>query len=207
MEVEFLRSRTGSWVPVVQDTLLHSTINPEAEAKNFIDSQWVNLKNAKSVIIFGLGGGFHINELLTRQAFEIVVIENSRELTRQLQEKSPKLFESIDVLSGLACDMVFKEPEIIKACSTHFTLLQHPASFRRAQFYYSSILKALNQRTVTGLRELTKGNEKLNRFLSSLDINGDQLLTLPMIEEAMHRRGTNFEPEGFIWMAIRELIV
>ena len=54
---------------------------------------------------------------------------------------------------------------------------------------------------------MAEGNEGLVRFLSSLKINDDQILTLPMIEEAMHRRGTGLEREGLIWMTMRELML
>jgi hypothetical protein len=206
MELEFLKSRTNSWVPLVEGTLLHSSVDPEREAENFIASEWDNLKNVRSVIVLGLGGGFHVQELLKRKAFDVVVIEASKNLVVQIGEKNPHILETMTLLAGLATDLIFKDSDILVACSRSFTVLKHPASFRLQHFYYAAILKEFNRRTINGLKKTSKGNEKIVHFFESLDINGDQLLTLPMIEEAMQRRGTGLGQEGLIWMTMRELI-
>ena len=71
MEIEFVQLANlkgeGSWVPVVNSTLIHSAIDPFKEAKTFIDQEWERLKDNNSLIVFGLGGGFHIAELLKCQ--------------------------------------------------------------------------------------------------------------------------------------------
>ena len=147
MEVEMVKSRTDSWVPLIDGILLHSTVNPEREAREFISNEWSLLKDTKSVIVFGLGGGFHVQELLARKDINIVVIEASRELASQMEAKNLKLVSQVTLLAGLPPDLVFKDAAITKCFASSFSILKHPASCRIFSSYYISILKELNRGT------------------------------------------------------------
>ncbi|MDZ4678111.1 MAG: hypothetical protein SGI74_11465 [Oligoflexia bacterium] len=188
-------------------TLLHSSVNPEKEAISFIDAEWSKINSLKSLIVLGVGGGFHIRELLKRKKFHIVIIDSNRELVDAIIEKQPEFLGSAEILAGVPPAQICREPSVIKALSGSYCILRHPASVRVAPFYYTAISQILNQRTLTNLRELSQGNIPLQRFLESLNIASDQILTLPMVEEAMSRRQSEMEKEGLIWMAMRELVL
>jgi hypothetical protein len=207
MDLEFLMGRTNQWVPILNGLLLHSSVDPAREAASFVNQEWPRIKDVQSLIVFGLGGGFHIEELLRRKKFDIIVVEAEKSLAQAMKEKKPELMKRIETLAGITPAQIYQEAGIIRAVSRSYAHVRHPASQRAAPFYYGPVLQVLSQRTLSRLCELSEGNPRLNQFLKSLNISTDQILTLPMVEEAMVRRGQGLEREGLIWMAMRELVV
>jgi len=122
-------------------------------------------------------------------------------------EKWPDLLNKMDVFADFPPFQLASELQQSGAFARPYALLKHPASVRLSPLFYKSLLQFLNERTLSRLRELTQQNERLSRFFESLDISGDQLLTLPMVEAALIRRGTGLDKEALIWMAMRELVV
>jgi hypothetical protein len=210
-EIDFVkiigREGPGSWVPVIKKTLVHSTVNPEKEAKIFVNVEWDRIKDAQSLVVFGLGGGFHISELLSRKEFQISVIEANGSLVKAMIEKWPELLNRIDVFADFPPFQLAAELQQSGAFSQTYALLKHPASIRLYPLFYKALLQFLNERTLSRLRELSQQNERLSKFFDSLDISEDQLLTLPMVEAALVRRGTGLDKEALIWMAMRELVI
>jgi len=207
MELEFIRLEDNSWIPLLNKTLIHSAVNPQREASSFIDHEWGNLKDVQTVIVFGLGGGFHIAELLRRKNFDVHVIEAEGSLIPAMNERWPDLMKQIDVFANYPSGQLVRELQDAGAFTHAYAVLKHPASVRIAPLFYKTIQLVLNERTLFRLRELVGSNEGLSQFLDSLDINHDQILTLPMVEEALIRRGKGLDKEGLIWMTLRELVV
>jgi hypothetical protein len=207
LDLEFVQCTSGKWIPIVNGALLHSSVDPVKEASIWVDREWERIASVKSLIVFGLGGGFHIEELLKRKNFDIVVIEAERTLALAMREKNPQLCARVEILAGCPPAQITIEPTVVNAVGHSYGLLRHPASQRATPYYYSSVLQILNERTISRLRQLSETNKPLLQFFDSLDINSDQLLTLPMVEEAMVRRGSGIDKEGLIFMTLRELVV
>lgn len=211
MDIEFLSGSTKDgtkyWVPVANGRLLHSFVDPFKEAREFVDQEWDRIKLVRSVLVFGLGGGFHIAELLRRKNFNVVVLEAFPNLVRDVVEKNREMADQIEIIAGLPPAHVHKEPAVIEVLGHSFAILKHPASWHAAPFYYSAVTKILNERTLKALRQFSEKNPSLKKFLDSLEISEEQTLTLPMLEAAMIRRGSGIEKEGLIWMTLRELVV
>lgn len=207
MEIEMIQSQCQSWIPLVNGILLHSSVNPKREAKQFIDQVWDRVSGVKNVVIFGLGGGYHINELLNRGKENILVIESSTQLAEAVLLKNPDLTSRVKVLSGVGPEEIHQHPEILKVLASSYGVIYHAPSVQLNKEYYSSVSDALSQRTLRRLRELTKENKSLNHFLEAIDLSEHQLVTLPMMEQAMKRNGSPLDREGLIWMTLRELVV
>jgi hypothetical protein len=207
MELEFIKLEDNSWIPLLNKTLIHSAVDPRKEASSFIDHEWDKLKDVQTVIVFGLGGGFHVAELLKRKNFDVYVIEAEGSLIAAMNERWPELMKQIDVFADYPSGQLVREMQVAGAFNHTYAVLKHPASVRIAPLFYKTIQQVLNDRTLCRLRELVGSNEGLSQFLDSLDINRDQILTLPMVEEALIRRGKGLDKEGLIWMTLRELVV
>lgn len=207
MELEFIRLADDSWVPLINKTLIHSAVDPHKEASQLIDHEWDKLKDVQSIIVLGLGGGFHIAELLKRKNFNIFVIEAEKELISAMNARWPELMKQIDVFADYPSGQLVRELQSAGAFTNAYAILKHPTSIRLTPLFYKTMQAVLNDRTLFRLRELAGQNEGLTQFLDSLDINRDQILTLPMVEEALIRRGTGLDKEGLIWMTLRELVV
>ncbi len=124
-----------------------------------------------------------------------------------MREKNPELCGKIEILAGFPPPHIFTEPNFVNAISRSYAVVRHPASMRASPYYYTSVSQIFNERTVSRLKQLCDGHKPLIQFLDSLDISQDQVLTLPMVQEAMVRRGSGLDKEGLIFMALRELIV
>lgn len=68
---------------------LHSTYNPLAEAERWVKSHLSNLQDYEQVIVYGLGCGYHIRELLKQTEYKknITVWEWNKELFEFVKEK------------------------------------------------------------------------------------------------------------------------
>ena len=207
MNLEFVQCPSGKWIPILNGTLLHSTVDPQKEAVSLVDREWERIASVKSLVVFGLGGGFHIRELLNRKKFEIVVIEAEKSLALSMREKDPELCGEIELLAGFPPPHIFSEASFVNAMRHSYAIVRHPASVRAAPYYYSSVSQIFSERTIIRLRQMCEGNKPLVQFLDSLDISNDQVLTLPMVQEAMVRRGSGLDKEGLIFMTLRELII
>jgi hypothetical protein len=207
MELEFIRLADNSWIPLLNKTLIHSSVDPHKEAAQLVDHEWERLKDVHTVIVLGLGGGFHIAELLKRKNFNIYVIEAEGALIAAMSERWPELMRQIDVFADYPSGQLIQEMQSSGAFTHTYATFKHPACVRVAPLFYKTIQHVLNDRTLFRLRELAGQNEGLSQFLDSLDINRDQVLTLPMVEEALIRRGKGLDREGLIWMTLRELVV
>lgn len=207
MDLEFVQCAGGSWIPIVNGNLLHSSVDPEREAQVFIDREWQRIAPVKSLIVYGLGGGFHIAELLKRKNFDIVVVEAEKTLALAMREKNFAVCAKVEILAGVPPAHITSEIPVTSVMSHSYAVLRHPASVRASPYYYTAVSQILNERTLARLRQLSESNKPLVQFLDSLDINREQILTLPMVEEAMVRRGSGLDREGLIFMALRELVI
>jgi hypothetical protein len=211
METEFIqiagKEGEGSWVPVINQTLVHSSVNPIKEAKFLVDSEWEKIKDVKSIIVFGLGGGFHIAELLKRRNFDIFVVEAHRKLIEAMNLKWPSLMAQIEAVADHPPHLLMEFFQKSGAFAKPYAIFKHPASLRISPLFYKSVSQTLNDRTLSRLKDLAKENKKLTAFFESLDINHDQILTLPMVEEALIRRNSGLDREALIWLTMRELVV
>ena len=206
MDLEFLRCKNKHWVPILNGTLLHSSVDPVKEAALWVEKEWAYVKDAKNVIVLGLGGGFHIQELINRGKNNILVIEGSRELVLAMTEKNPDLMRLVVCLGGVPPGQLCHETELLEHMAGSFAILKHPASIRVNPFYYTPTMQVLTERSFHALKEMAKENSGLTAFFNTLDLQSSDTIDLPTLEKAMIKRGTGLDREGLIWMTLRELV-
>ncbi len=78
--IQILQAKNGQPVPKVRNITLHSLYHPEKEAQKFAEN--CNSEGGTRPVVYGLGFGYHVEELLNRGARDILVIEPSLELFR-----------------------------------------------------------------------------------------------------------------------------
>lgn len=206
MNVEMILGKNKQWVPLVDGKLLHSSVDPVREAKQFVDSLWSRIQNSQSLIVFGLGGGYHISELLSRKEFNIVVVELCHDVIQHMEVRNKNLMSKIEVVSTIG-ESIGEIDSLLEAMASSFSLVTHRPSFSLFPERYETILEQINSRTAGKLVELTKQNQRLNRFFKSLNLEDHQIVTLPDVEGALNKRGEGLDKEGLVWMTMRELVV
>src|ERR1700721_2060247 len=102
-----------------------------------------------------------------------------------MQLQWPELMNQIDVFADFPAHKLVDELNQAGVFSSTYSILKHPTCVRVNPIFYKNLQQILNDRTLCKLREMAAKNDRLSRFLESLDINHDQILTLPMVEEAL----------------------
>lgn len=146
--IEFKIAKSGHLVPIVDQIFLHSIYDPMKEAEVFVESHATEIENNPSVLILGLGFGYHAIQTLERlkqihgSKAQLIVVEANQQLVERFisytQDKNLKIGFHIftgDVQSIYASDrfldFLLKRPNVIV----------HRTSFQKDKSYYESFLK------------------------------------------------------------------
>ena len=148
--VQLTSAADGSPTISVDGTLIHSRYNPRQEAAKLVDAA----RGARgTVIVFGLGLGYHLQELLNRGADRLIVIEARQDVARaaldsSIVEQPDKclLFVARDP-GDIARDPgdIARDPAVVEAVAGGAELFKHPASVRLAPEYYERLEEELGR--------------------------------------------------------------
>lgn len=172
---EIKTSKQGEKTPVINGVHLHSAYDPMKEAANFVEKNIHLLSGRNSIIILGLGFGYHIKALINQMKIsgekkEIFVIEPNRTVWEDAKELGLLDLENVTIYADITVDELYKDPKIIKCLLNKPTILAHPASFNFYQDYFSNFLgfKA-SQKIHDTLPFIT--DTELSEYLSKFDSN------------------------------------
>lgn len=65
-DIKIITGKSNKLTISVSKIFLHSKYDPEGEAKKFIDAQYEAYAGQKKILIYGMGFGYHVRELLRR---------------------------------------------------------------------------------------------------------------------------------------------
>lgn len=207
MDLEMLKTPNSYWVPMIDGNVLHSLVDPNREAERFVDSIEAQVRSVQSILVLGLGGGFHIQKL--RERFpdkNILVIEAHAEIVDAIKKKNQKVFEQCDVLVRPEVDKVHVTSEICELFSGTFSIVRHPASWRSASQYYTDFLFNLNSREIDVLKSFSNARSELESIFSAIELKSGEEVTISQITESIdHSRERAGYPQ-IIWKVLGELV-
>lgn len=139
-------SRTGKQVPVINGVYLHSIYDPEKEAQTLIEKSYESLKTKNYALVFGLGFGYHLNELVKvlkqhHQYFEVVVIEPNTKLIEDLLTHRPIDDERIQILNIENPAEAYQQEAFVEFLMNKPCVIKHEASFSINKDFYASFLR------------------------------------------------------------------
>lgn len=142
----------GHKVLRVNGRLLASRFNPVEEARQWLDRRSEFLTQVKTVIVLGLGSGYHLDVILKECAARIIVLEQSSEVIEKVNE-----IRNIDStriqIEHLESARQVKAMESIRQSVKHsFVVLVHPASFAQNSELYREVRDLLIGREWGGLQ-------------------------------------------------------
>lgn len=97
-KIQIVNSREGKPIVCVNDIYLHSKYFPSREAEKFISANEKIYKDKDIVLVYGLGFGYHVKELIKR------VSENCRIYVFDADEEIIKITEQLGILDELKKD-------------------------------------------------------------------------------------------------------
>lgn len=145
--LSFKESKSEFKVPVVNGVLLHSQYDPVKEARTFIERNKESISTRSKFLIFGLGYGYHIEELhsILQEAygdnFEVHVIEPVKELYEEVRNNKTKWpLKNVTVWAGTKIEALYANKEFVNFLTCKPAILPHPASFNLHKNYFKDFL-------------------------------------------------------------------
>jgi len=142
--VQLTSAADGSPTISVDGTLIHSRYNPRQEAAKLVNAACGPLSG--TVIVFGLGLGYHLQELLNRGADRVIVVEAREDVARAaLDSATVEQPEKYLLFIGRDPSDIARDPAVVEAVAGGAERFKHPASVRLAPAYYERFEKELGK--------------------------------------------------------------
>lgn len=201
-------SRSGHRIIKCDGRVLASTFDPIKEAKTWVD-QSVQLADAReTLVILGLGAGYHVVELRSRRDRQpVLVIENRREIVSAACEVNPGLCE-VDVVCETDWRKLVEHGSVRDAIGGTFRILKHGPSLRNEpEFYFGTERFLLGRDKESFLLQL-KARPELCAMLDSDEIlrMPDDAVSIKTVSRLFHESSIRFE-ERRIWKVLEELVL
>lgn len=199
-------SRNGARVPSWKGRLLASRLDPHTEARDWILQRLAFLEKVKTVFVLGLGGGFHVREILLRSTARVIVIERESEITAAVMPALVEEFGSrvTALVVERASDLRGENP-VREALQGSFVSLEHPASVAGAREFYSDCSALLAGREWGALTWQWRLKGFADFDPEPRVARSEKALTIHDLEETELVRNS-VERERLLLKALRELV-
>lgn len=199
------QSRNNLPIPVVENNYFHSRFNPAQEAATYLENHHEQLKKKSTVLILGLGFGYHIFEVANilakyHKGFDIYVIEPNLEMAKECLELFPEFKHSITVFHSNQPETLFTNREFVELLLRKPAVIQHPPSYNYHQQYFEGVLKHQAPADITSIRKIL--NEK--------SINWIRHDSSPSIMHAIgeiKKEGTKLSSEDFLLLGFEQIVL
>ncbi|RKY66792.1 MAG: hypothetical protein DRQ02_08290 [Candidatus Latescibacterota bacterium] len=149
--LEVKTSRTGLPVPRIEGISLHSTYDPVGEAKRLVEAEksMINDQSPRTILVFGLGFGYHIEQLLRLcPQSRVVIIEPRRGVLRAAMEfvDLKEILQRCQLWVGEAPEQLWKEisKEAALCQIDQWRIFEHKPSVRLNRSYFKQIREKVN---------------------------------------------------------------
>jgi hypothetical protein len=207
--IESAHAKNGSLIYLKDGKFLASSFDPQKEAETWWKNCQKQTKYARTLFVFGLGCGYHI-EVLLRQIPEtkIIVVEPDQELV-SLFQSNPLKSDRFEIVCEQDWRRLFQHSSVGSAVQDKYAVLLHPASFGLESDFFGNAYKFLLARSVEGLFALLKHrpdilSEMDEAKLSDLARSGTPV-TIHTLTKTM--KSTSFLNDNRrLWKVLEELI-
>lgn len=206
--VEVITARNGKRVLKKDGKLLASAFDPVREATVWADKIKAGVDEGETVIILGMGAGYHVEELaLSCPKNPIYVVEKDAEIAER----------ALEICHGLERERVIVEPDWIhlvesdvfrEALSGVYRIAIHGPSYQLAPDYYGAVERLLRGRDRLSFLLLLKTRPELLPLLDAEAVSaiGDEAISIKTICRIFSPRSAASR-ERRIWQVLEELIV
>lgn len=208
--MQWLMSKNGHRVPVLDGISLCSMMDPIKEAQKWFDSYKDILNDFEHIFVLGIGGGYHVEILLKEVPSALItVIEKNSELILGLKEKIHSWGDRVAVLSHPTLDQI-KSYESFHCVfeQAAYCVLSHPISFSNHTDYYKNIEDFILGRNEAGLTYINKIKDRRNAYYSHFQkkhkLTGQE--TIKDIAKRIQDSDGELTDEDLLWMSLGELI-
>ncbi len=210
MATQWLVSKNGHPVPVLNGISLCSMVDPIKEAQKWFDSYKDILNDFDHIFVLGIGGGYHIDLLLESLPEALItVVEREASLVRGLEKKIIDWGDRVAVLSNPSINHI-KSYESFHCVveQSSYCVLVHPISFSNNPEFYKDIEDFLLGRSTEGLSYISaiKGqtNPYYQDFQKKYNLTGKE--SIKDIVHLIQKKNVDLSDEDLLWLSLGELI-
>ena len=100
--MELVKSRNGEYTIKYNGRWIYSKYNPKEQVKEFVKSLQLNRGNYNKIIIYGLGLGYHIEEIrkIVGDKCEIIIFEYNEDIVKAYMKLNGKIENGFTLMSG-----------------------------------------------------------------------------------------------------------
>lgn len=152
-EVETINSQSGHLILKWNGRNLSSERDPIKEAQSWVHLQSELIAGAPTIIVLGLGSGFHLAQLRREwPECQIIAIESRQSIAETIWESTSSDLSEIDVVVANDMDALMSHALIRQAVKHRYALLMHPSCYITDKEFYREAKKFLLARDLKSLR-------------------------------------------------------
>jgi|GEM_PF-4752159 len=199
-DVHFETARNSELIFTYQQRHLCSSIHPTREAQQWASYHQAKWRECRSIIVLGLGCGYHVRALKMATDARIVVLEPSREVIQAALRVHPLDLSESELLHWNSVESVTAFSALAEATKNSYAVLVHePSAFANPSLYLET-KEFLLGRKENGLRWLFQ-----NRGVEMPAIEESEM-NLKTLEPVLEKQLNGELPLQPALQALRELI-
>lgn len=184
-------ARSGDMVPMINGIHLHSCYDPFREADSFIEQQYHTLKSKKTILLLGLGLGYHLKKMVTtleqlhNNQFTIRVIEPIEKLFDDAKKYNllPQS-ENIIYHTNNSINRLYQNRDLLNFLADRSGIIIHPGSLALNRSFYEAFLAFRSDQLLSDARDYQLHPEIQSYFNI---FNHDHELTLDELSEQIRQ--------------------
>lgn len=158
-QYELQTSRNGLTVPIIRSVYLHSIYNPVKEAEAFAKAHESSLKIKRCALVFGLGFGYHIEEIAKilnhyHSSFEVIIVEPNQKLVKDFTTTRNFEDSNIKILSSENPKDFFEDWAFIRFLMQKPSIIKHDPSFNLEKDFYTHFLEYKSSEEIASFDKL-----------------------------------------------------
>jgi hypothetical protein len=205
--IEIKRNKNQLAIPVVNNVTMHSIHDPQKEAQQIITNFLANLNNRTSVLILGLGFGYHVEQLINyfeneKVNFEIVVIEPNANLIEQFKTERNISLKNTRVLCYNTIEDYYNNISLINFLSQKPAVLKLETSLMANNDFFKTFLSYKGKKNISDF--INDINKDLKNYFenSKIDLNS----SIVKFSSEIKNRAVINDKNDFLVLALDELI-
>lgn len=208
---QVIKSKDGSPIPIINEIHLHSTYSPKKEALKFVESNKSNLKEKNSVLIFGLGFGYHVIEIKNylkkhHKSYSILVIDPNKKNYLNAIKYNPELqSKNISFYIDDNIENLYNEKNLINQFIQKPCVINHAPSFNLYSPFFKDFLKYEAKSEIFKYLHLIELNE-FSEYLSTKIANNSRFSIDNLICKKIAKENSVQNKNDFLLLAFHEIV-
>jgi len=200
-EVHFETAKNSELIFTLAGRHLCSSVQPSREAQQWISYHQSLWENCQTVIVLGLGCGYHVRALKMATDANILVLDSSRAVIEAALRVHPLDFRDSDIIFWDSVqNLSFSKPLIAATKNAYAVLIHEPSAFENPDLFLTTKAFLLG-RKAEGLRWLFQNRGlPIPEFIDGTEIN------MTTLDGVWHRQLAGNEHSQPVMQALRELI-